>query len=247
MRFAFALPCLFLCSIARADSLADLQSALARLRGLDAVKASVDYAIISTEGDEKTNPAAPVPVNALVESGAEGLRITWLPTQIAALAPDAPGSTNEERNARKRAMDSLGVSTLSNYLNGAPLLLKALEHATLLEEKNSTWRDRPARMLVLKLDPPMGEKARKYVKSFAATVTIWLGSEGLPIAAQRQQHVKGRAMLVIGFESTEKEEYEFLFHGDHLLVTKHTKDVSGSGGGESNQRQIAATLALIES
>lgn len=51
-------------------------------------------------------------------------------------------------------------------------------------------------------------------------------------------------MLVISFESTEEEAYEFARVADRLVVTRHSKQSRGSGAGEHTHRNSAARLVL---
>ena len=67
---------------------------------------------------------------------------------------------------------------------------------------------------------------------------------GRPLGAEQRVHVKGRALLVISFQSDQREEYRFAPAGDRLVVVEHVKEGSGSGGGQSGKERTTATLTI---
>jgi hypothetical protein len=244
MRFLFFL--LLPCVIVRADSQSELKAALARLNGREPVQARVDFQLSSRSGDAKQPVVEEAAVTARVEAGPTGLRISWSPEQIQAAAQEAKAPEAETKAPIRRAMAALTATTLHDYLNGSAELLHTLEQAQLVDEKTESWQGQPARLLTFKLTPRIGEKDRKYIKELVATAKIWVGGNGVPLAAESRMHLKGRAMLVISFESAEMEEFRFAQAGDRLVVIRHVKENSGSGGGESGQQKTIATLTLGE-
>jgi hypothetical protein len=125
-------------------------------------------------------------------------------------------------------------------------MLRTLDPAEFVEEKAEAWEGQPARRLTFKLTPRLNERTRKMIKELDATVRIWIGADGLPLAAERRMQLKGRAYLVISFESTELETFRFKHTGDRLVVVRHDKESSGSGAGERNQQRTVANLTLVE-
>jgi len=151
-----------------------------------------------------------------------------------------------KKHSVQHALSALGVTKVNDYLDAGPTLIRTLEHADLLSETAEDWQGKPARVLAYKLNPQLSEKDRKYIKQLDATARIWVGADGTPLAAERQVHVKGRALIVISFESLEKEEYRFAKSGNRLVVVRHVHEQSGSGGGESNQEKTTTELTINE-
>lgn len=233
MRFLIAL--LLACSMARADSLTDLKTTLASAQNHEPLRAAVSF---------ETSRGKNAKVMTTVEDEADGLHIIW-PRKIvdAAVAeetarmkdPNAPGST-------RRTMDGLNATVLNDYLNAAGLLLRTLATAELTGEKAEAWQGKPARLLTLKLNPPLSEKDRKYIKEVSVTGKIWIGEDGWPLAAEQVLDVKGRALLVISFAQHEKQEFRFARVGERLVAIYHLKESEHSGGGEHGNDRSVATL-----
>ena len=237
---------LLLGTLLRADALGDLRDALARLDGQSPVKASVEYQFWSRQGDDKQPVVTEGRAAATVEDGPQGLRMSWAPDLLKAAAREAQAqATDPEAKAPTRqALEGLRALTVRDALHGAEALLRALDQAQLVEAREDTWQGRPARLLRLKISPRLSRQDRKYVKEMEASAQVWVGADGLPLAAETQVHLKGRAFLVISFEQQERETFQFAHSGGRLVVVHHTKESSGSGGGERGQRKSVVTLHL---
>lgn len=236
-------------SCVRADSQLDLKSALARLGGREAVKARVDYQIARTEGAAEKQAGEEGRATVAVEDGSAGMRIFWSKAVIQAVNDEhvAQDRDPDKRAPIQRAMDELSATRLNGYLNAAPELLRKLEGAQLLEETAGAWEGQPARILTFKLTPHLNERSRKYVKEIEITARLWIGADGVPMAAENRTRLRGRALLVISFESSETEEFRFREAGDRLVVLQHVREASGSGGGENSHEKTTANLTLADS
>lgn len=237
---------LLLGTLLRADALGDLRDALARLDGQSPVKASVEYQFWSRQGDDKKPLITEGRAAATVEDGPQGLRMSWAPDllQAAAQEAQAQAADPDAKASTRQALEGLRALTVRDALHGAGALLRTLEQAQLVEAREDAWQGRPARLLRLKLSPRLSRQDRKYVKEMEASAQVWVGADGLPLAAETQVHVKGRAFLVISFEQQERETFRFARSGGRLVVVHHTMERSGSGGGEQGQRKTMVTLHL---
>ena len=232
------------CSILRADGLSDLKATLARLTAQDPIKARVELQISSRDDNGGKSKADEGAATARVEAGPDGLRIFWSREQVQAAALELAAKDPEAPTPVRRAMGALSATRLQDYLNGAPNLLRQLDGAELTGEKADTWQGQPARLLSFKLNPHMSERDRKRIKEMDAAAQVWIGGDGVPLAAESHVNVKGRALLVISFESSSKEEFRFAHVGDRLVVIRHVRENSGSGGGEGGSQKTIATLTV---
>lgn len=230
-----------------ADSTSDLRSTLQRLNGRDPVKAQVTFELANRSGDDAKAAVEPSQATVVVDDGPEGMRMFWNREMIDRVFADGPGTGDKsaKRRSPRQAMDGLNVTTLNEYLNASPKLLRSMEHAELAEEKSDTWDGQPARLLVFKLNPPLDERSKKYIKEMDAQAKVWLTPAGVPLAIESTAHVKGRALLVISFESEEVEKFRFAQVGARLVVTRHEKQVQSSGAGERGVRNTRATLKVL--
>ncbi len=244
MRLALCL--LFLATTLRADTLGALKDSLRQLPGQAPVAAAVEFAFTDTSGDDKKPTTAEGRAVAEVGLGAEGLRIVWSGDQLAAVIreqnagaakPDVPAPTLQ-------AMSRLGAPQLHDYLDAAGALLRRLETAKLTGEQATRWKDQDARLLSFKIEPPLSDEDRKVIKEIDATAKVWLAPDGTPLAAESSVRLKGRALVVIGFEHSEKETFTFARRDDRLVVTTHERETADKGGGQNVRSRTTATLRL---
>jgi hypothetical protein len=231
-------------SLARADSLSDLRTALLTTNGRDPLSMAVTFEVSNRSSDDKSTAVAKV--TAHVEEGPTGLTIKW-PREIMEVAVAEQVAQSKDRNVRtptRTAMDGLNATALNDYLHAGEQLLRVLGEATLLSEEAVTWQGHPARLLSLRVTPALSEKDKKYVKEIEMTVKIWLDAAGWPLAAEHSMHLRGRALLVINFEQTEHQEFRYERVNGRLVTRHHEKAVTGSGAGESGQSKTVATLEL---
>jgi hypothetical protein len=232
---------------ARADALDELRARLATLPGNEPVAAHFELAIEHAAGDdddegEPKTDRATIAFDA--EHGADGVDVHWPAAIVAALAREARERDPEAARPVGRAVAQASAQEISEYLQAAPKLAATLDHATLVADEGDTRNGVALRRLTLELDPPLSKSDRKYVKKLKATARVWLDDAGMPVAAEQSVEISARAMLVISFETSQRETYEFKRHGDRLVVTRHHSESSGSGAGESSRQRTDATVVL---
>jgi hypothetical protein len=230
----------------QADTLSELKGTLSRLNGQEPIRASVDYQFWSKQGDEKAPVITEGRATTQVEEGPQGLKMAWSRPllQTAAQEVRAQAQDPEKKANTRRAIEGLKALAVTDYLNASDELLRTLEQGQLVDEKAEAWQGRPARRLQLKVTPKLSKQDQKYVKEMDSTATVWVGVDGLPLAAETQLRMKGRALLVISFEQNAKEAFQFSRVGNRLVVLNHTKENSGSGGGEKGQSKTTVSLHL---
>lgn len=233
-------------SLAQADTLSELKGLLPSLNGAEPIKASVDYQFWNRQGDDKKPVITEGRARTQVEDGPQGLRMTWSRNTLQAAAQEAKAKAldPEKKTPTRRALEGLKALEVNDYLNGADELLRTLEQSQLVQERLDTWEGKPAKLLQLKVTPKLGQQERKYIKEMEATAKVWVSSEGLPLAAETEVRMKGRALLVISFEQHQKEAFQFTRVGNRLVVLRHAQESSGSGGGEKGQSKTVMSLSL---
>lgn len=180
------LPILLICAVGRADALSDLKGVLAKLNGQEPVKATVVYQFWSQQGEEKKLLITEGRASSAVEYGPQGLRMTWSRELLQAAAQEAKAKAEdpEKKTPTRRAMEGLKALDVAEYLNGSEELLRTLDQAQVLEDRADAWQGKPARLLRLKLTPRLGQEEKKYIKELDATAKVWLGADGVPVAAE---------------------------------------------------------------
>jgi hypothetical protein len=236
-------------SFLRADTVSDLRTALAALDGRDLVKVRVETGALQRDGESPKDEHTASTVAALVEDGPQGLTITWDRALVDAAAAELQAKSKDPNRStpRRNSMDDLKPSSLGDYLNASAKVLRILEMGKLVEEKSSALDGQPARLLTFELTPPLAERDKKIIKEAQMSARLWLGADGLPLAVETEFHAKGRAMLVISFETTEKEEIRIARTGRRLVVTRYVHETQSSGGGQNGERRSLVTLRVLDS
>jgi hypothetical protein len=229
-----------------ADGLTDVRATLQKLQSDQPLRARVEIKARHSGGESSKQKQSDSVSSIIVESGGDGLKLSWPPDQIKASRkavwaetanPDAPKSDIAELKALE-AGDAL------NLLDSADSLRRGLERASLLEDKSDKYKGKAARLLVLRIDLALDEEARKALKSSDATEKLWLDSDGIPIAMDRNIEARFSKFL-IGFKIHEHETREFQRAGGRLVTTYSTKENSGSGFGHSEDSHTTIAVALL--
>jgi hypothetical protein len=229
-----------------ADGLTDVRAALQKLQSDQPLRARVEIKTRRSGGESTKQKQSEGVSSVIVESGGEGLKLSWSPDQIkqsrkAAWAeianPDAPKSDIA-------TLKALEAAQALNLLDAADPLRRGLERARLLEDKSDTYKGKPARLLVVRIDLTLDEEERKALKSSEAIEKLWLDADGIPIAMDRSIDAKFSKFL-IGFKIHEHETREFQRAGGRLMTTSSTKEASGSGFGHSEENHITIAVTLL--
>jgi hypothetical protein len=239
--FQLTLPALVL-----ADGLTDVCATLQKLQSDQPLRARVEIKIRRSGGENDKQKKSLATSTVIVESGPQGLTLSWSPEQIKQsrklawaerVNPDAPKSD-------LATLKALAAGEALNLLDAADPLRRALEKAVLQEDKRENYQGKPARLLVLKVDLGLDEEERKALKSSEAILKLWLDGDGVPLAMERDIQARFSKFL-IGFRVHEHETREFQRASGKLVVTRASKDSSGSGLGHSDETHTITSVTLL--
>jgi len=229
-----------------ADGLTDLRATLQKLQSDQPLRARVEIRTRHSGGESDKQKESQAISTVIVESGPQGLTLSWSPDQIkqsrkAAWAeranPDAPKSD-------LAALKALEAGDALNLLDAADPLRRGLEKAVLQEDKRDNYQGKPARLLIVKVDLGLDEEERKALKSSEAILKLWLDGDGVPLGMERDIQARFSKFL-IGFRVHEHETREFQRAGGRLVVTRASKDSSGSGLGHSDESHTTTSVTLL--
>ncbi|OIR14979.1 hypothetical protein GALL_40970 [mine drainage metagenome] len=225
-----------------ANALDALRARLAGLQRPQPVRAVVQYTFSSRQGDGARVERGSA--SAVAELGPSGLTVFWGREVLGRAAAElqAHDRNPEIQTPVRHILQALDAGRIDEYFNAAASLGRRLEDASLTGDAAATFEGRPARLLTLKLEPRLSAQDRKYVKQADLVARVWIDGQGIPLAAETDLTVKGRALLVITFQTTERDRYRFRVTGGRLLVVRHERDSDGSGGGERGQRSSVTEL-----
>jgi hypothetical protein len=229
-----------------ADPLADLQAALAKLTATRPVTARFTVRTDNVTGEGKDAVTVSGEVEGEVVEGPDGLQLRWGQSLVQrardqerrrAASPEEP-APDRDGLAQLQAMD------LVNQLDAARALGDHLSRATLLEEKEDLYDGAPARLLVLRLSPALQARERRYLREWEAIGRIWLGPDGLPLAAEARLHGRGRILLIISFETEVHQAWRFARVGDRLVAVRRDEERRWEGAGDRGERRSSSVLVL---
>jgi hypothetical protein len=229
-----------------ADGLIDVRATLQKLQSDQPLRARVEIKTRHSGGESSKQKQSEGVSSVIVESGADGLKLSWSPEQIkqsrkAAWAEIANPDAQKSDIAMLRALEA---GQALNLLDAADPLRRGLERAVLLEDKSDTHKGKPARLLVLRFDLGLDEEGRKALKSSEAIEKLWLDGDGIPIAMDRNIDAKFSKFL-IGYKVHEHETREFQRAAGRLVTTSSTKESSGSGLGHSEDSHTTIAVTLL--
>lgn len=231
---------------ASADTLANVKTALGRLTATQPVRAT--YAArdeMKSSGRFDNNQSER---DAAFEVGHDGRRVTvTIPDTLVARAgieAKAAGAREQPARSAIRAVRPLDIVEALDFRDP---LLGLLAVGKVLEEKRGIWSGRSARILVLKLTQPeirssgevrLGKSTREEDR-----LTLWLGDEDIPFAAERYTRTKG-GFLVFRFEAVNRIQYTFARLGDRILLTRREESGAVSGIGQNIDTTSVTTLTV---
>lgn len=233
--------CLALSSgTAHADALDDLRQALRGLPGKAAVSGNAERKI---DIDISEKPREQASVKFGFAAGPAGLQLTHAPEVLALAEADRLNPDPDKPRPFARALDSVQASELAAMLNVAPALLHDLERAKLRSETSDTLNGASVRLLEFELPLRMPAVDLKRVKESSIVLKLWLGADGVPVAAERSVRIKGRVMM-IGFEIHETLARTLVRRGDRLLGLREERRLDSSGFGASTRDVRITALQL---
>lgn len=230
-----------------ADTFSDLKAQLVRLNGGDAVKATFEVQYWQQVLEDKKPTVTQGRATAQVEDGPQGVRIGWSRglLQQAQAEAKAQAKDPEKTVGTRAAMGTLGPLGVSETLNYAEALLREFERGQVQvqAERQETWNGKPAKLLVLKMEPRIPANQKKYMKELKVDAKLWVGADGLPLAYATDVKFKG-SRFFISFEGGNRDEIQFARAGNRLVAAQLTSENQNSGLGQQTQRKNTNTVTL---
>jgi hypothetical protein len=230
---------------ARADGLADLRTALARLQAQTPLKATLDVRTMERHGDgaEATEKQGQASVG--LEDGVRGLQVLYAKDLLTRMDAESRQLVRDPKAKTPTvwALGKLDSSEMLPMTSAAQALARNVDEAVFKAEKADSYAGKPARLLTFTV--PMGklsEQQRKYVKEFDSTLSVWIGPDGTPLASESHTNLKGRAFVVVTFEAVDETSATYAVLGDRLLTLRSENHSTSSGAGEKGEQRVVKTL-----
>lgn len=241
--FPLLLSALIVPALARADAVSDLRTTLSRLQAAQPLAATLKVSSTVKNEDDKTTHAQ-LQVN--VASGEDGLSMGFAPNLLQRAAREAAVNA-KNKDAPTPIEDLLGkLSPVSvqPMVDFAPVLLRQIDGARLSSQRDEDHDGKPTHLLVFDVPLPASASKRMTIKHYTGQIKVWLGADGVPLAAQNVMQVKGRKLLIsIEFENT--TDYAMEVIGTRLVVvsrrTREAQSVFGKDGSSVTEMLLTPT------
>jgi hypothetical protein len=234
---------LFLAAPLTGSSLPQLQSTLASLNGRQRVAGVLEVQTWSQNDDDGENHVEQGKTQVRIEDSSGGLHILYGAAELQKAAAESASKDPEKKTPTRGAMRAIDAVETAEFLNFAPVLARALDGAKLQSESDVPFDGKTARLLQLKLNPPMSARQKKRIKNSEFTLKLWLAPDGTPIAAERVDAIKAK-FLMMSFENRETTSYRFIRAGDRLVVARQHQESAGSGMGQKFRTRNTVTIRL---
>jgi len=231
----------------RADGLADLNAALARLSGPAEINGVIDASTWTLQGEDDEAEETRGQASVAIEDNEHGMQVLYSKELLARLETEerAKEADANSKTPTLSALNDLDTSDLRPMLYAAGSLQRRLEKAVYKSEKMDSHNGNPARLLSFELPiDKLSEKDRKYVKKFEGSLNVWIAADGTPLASRMHWAMQGRAFVFISFESSGDEDSLYSLVGERLVATRNESKSSSSGAGEKQQRKVTKNLQL---
>lgn len=229
-----------------ANGLDDLKGALGRLAAPGPLRGTYHLSIWAKYGMGKDVEETTGSASAALEVDAAGLVIRW----DKALLQKAAEEAYQVKDKKAKATDSpsLGISAadglaMANSLDYGPALRRLLAFGQLKQEGPALHDGKAARLLELQITPPRSEEDRKKTKELIDTAKLWLGADGLPVAAHFVHIIKAK-VLMFTMERSREEEFLFALVGNRLVATRRELRETNHIMGTDSQSRTVATFTV---
>jgi len=212
-----------------ADTLSDLR------KRLDAFPAKAAFA---ASASVELNAAA---VDDASRAGRSGFDVEYGPAGfVVRISPKTLAASSNEAAAQKQnpnaptptrtAMVALTVFDIMDSVDAGSMLRADLNGAILIDEQPATLGGTPSTMLRVKVKPSFATKSR-FVSEPKIELKIWIGNDGVPLAAERVSNFSAGIAFVKG-ENTRTERWELAAFGDRLYATRYDQSEDATAAGK---------------
>jgi len=225
-----------------ANGLDDLKVALGRLQGSGPVRGSYEVHSWTKGGMGKEVEEGTGSASAWIEDDGSNLLIRWNKSLLRKSAEEPYHVKDKQAKAQDSTSAGLTAATtqgMASALDYAPHLSRLLDFSQLKQERSETFEGKPAIFIELQITPPRSEEDQKKMKEFSFTAKLWLGKDGVPLAANFVRTLKGKVLLFT-MEMSTQEDCVFSVAADRLvLARKEVRETNHLMGMDMQQRSVS--------
>ncbi|HEX8153686.1 MAG TPA: hypothetical protein VF698_11195 [Thermoanaerobaculia bacterium] len=229
----------------RGDTLSELRTTLASLRGTKPIEATIDLQRTRKSSGRFSNSQSQGGATFGVRADASGLSLT-----ISQALLDRAAAETRERQAdpkkqmpTRAAIDEIEATNMVEALNFAEPLQRLLRIGAVTGEKRVAFQNRSSRQLTLKLTEPLPPQAASIfnVQFSQDHLNIWIADDGTPLGAERVRKGSAKFLFLRG-EMNSRESWHFTRRDDRLVVSRFEASFAGSGFGQKGEGRTVQTV-----
>ncbi|HEU4850916.1 MAG TPA: hypothetical protein VFT37_02045 [Telluria sp.] len=228
MKYA-ALLALLVSSTVSASTLSDLKAALGAMQGQGTLRGT--YEARQSKTEEESGKPETTTVSAKVEDTSGELRIGW-DRGLLQRAMEQSQRTPKPDTELSMAINQNSANRIAGAVNYAPRLLNIIATGQVKSERSEAWQGKPARVLEVAYTPPIDGNSSLKVKENSHTAKLWLGADGVPLAASFSHSVRASFMVFISYEEKSTENYVFAQVANRLVALKREEQGMRKGAGQ---------------
>jgi len=244
----FAAPLiLFLSITARGDVITDMRVAVSQLHAAKPIHVSIDVQNSRKNEGRFANQQFTGTASLDVVEDDAGLHITFPRALLDRAERESREHTADPRKQTptRAAVNDTEATEIADAVNFAGPFLRLVDSAKKVSESRATRESRPVRVVVLKLTPKLPPEATSIfsVKFTEDQMTVWLGDDNIPVAAERMQRGTAGFMFIKG-SMTHRSTWTFAHVGDRLVVLRDDSAYAGSGFGQKGEGRSVQVVTV---
>ncbi|HXA19986.1 MAG TPA: hypothetical protein VN380_23605 [Thermoanaerobaculia bacterium] len=236
-----------LAASARGDTVADMRSAISQLRATKPIHVSIDVQRSRKNEGRFANQQFTGSASLDAVEDEAGLRITFPRAILERADRESREHTSDPRKTMptRAAINDTQPTEVADAVDFAGPFLRLLEVASKVSEVRGTRDGRSVRVVVLRLTPKLPAEATSIfsVKFTEDSMTVWLGDDNVPLAAERIQRGTAGFMFIKG-SMMNRSSWTFTHYGDRLVVLRDDSSYSGSGFGQKGEGRSVQVLTV---
>ncbi len=230
-----------------ADTLTDMRAAVAQLRATKPIHVSMEVQRSRKNEGRFANSqfTGSATLDAIDDDA--GLHITFPRTLLerADLESRARNFDPRKPTPTRNAIDETQATDVADAVDFVQPFLRLIETAVKQSESRGTRDGRPVRILVLKLTRKLLPEATSIfsVKFTEDQMTVWLGADNIPVAAERIQRGTAGFMFIKG-SMMNRSSWSFVRYADRLVVLRSDISYAGSGFGQKGEGRSVQVVTV---
>ena len=176
-----------------------------------------------------------------------GLHITFPRAFLERAELESRAHTSDPRKTTptRAALDETQATDVADAVDFARPFLRLIEIAAKVSESRGVREGRPVRIVVLKLTRKLLPEATSIfsVKFTEDQMTVWLGDDNIPLAAERIQRGSAGFMFIKG-SMMNRSSWTFARYADRLVALRSDVSYAGSGFGQKGEGRSVQVLAI---